>query len=312
MRAPGFDDHGKPAHGLFCGLGETEDAFPADFAGRDRRRRPEHTKRRDGCLRLQDVPFASALADKGSSLPAAGAGGCTAYCKPAAVRLENAMVKIAVLDDWQDVARVQAPTGLPSLARAELTFFPDAFATEDEAAVALADYQNSVDDARTHCVSRKPHPASSQAAHDQHNRRLGRDAGRRGVRPPGRLRVQHRGRPIRRPYATAELALGLLIAAARSIAGRRCGDPRRRLSTWGARGHEPRREDTRRCRARPARDSHGPLRRRARHEGHRVESRTSPKPRRGTPAPASWKSQTSWPSPTPSRYTWSYRREVAA
>ncbi len=49
------------------------------------------------------------------------------------------MVKIAVLDDWQDVARASADwSRLES--RAELTFFGDAFADEDAAAAALADF----------------------------------------------------------------------------------------------------------------------------------------------------------------------------
>ena len=49
------------------------------------------------------------------------------------------MVKIAVLDDWQDVARKSADWSALA-ARAELAFFADAFGTEDEAAAALADF----------------------------------------------------------------------------------------------------------------------------------------------------------------------------
>src|SRR5271154_6564528 len=49
------------------------------------------------------------------------------------------MVKIAILDDWQDVARNSADWSALA-ARADLTFFADAFGTEDEAAVALADF----------------------------------------------------------------------------------------------------------------------------------------------------------------------------
>jgi hypothetical protein len=48
-------------------------------------------------------------------------------------------VKIAVLDDWQDVARSSADWSRLA-ARADLVFFADAFRTEDEAAVALADF----------------------------------------------------------------------------------------------------------------------------------------------------------------------------
>ncbi len=50
------------------------------------------------------------------------------------------MVKIAVLDDWQGVARPSADWS-PLEARAEVTFFADAFATEDAAVAALADFE---------------------------------------------------------------------------------------------------------------------------------------------------------------------------
>ena len=49
------------------------------------------------------------------------------------------MVKIAVLDDWQDVARSSADWSRLA-ARAEIVFFADAIGTEAEAAVALADF----------------------------------------------------------------------------------------------------------------------------------------------------------------------------
>ncbi len=50
------------------------------------------------------------------------------------------MVKVAVLDDWQGVARRSADWSQLE-ARAEVTFFADAFATEDAAAAALADFE---------------------------------------------------------------------------------------------------------------------------------------------------------------------------
>lgn len=50
------------------------------------------------------------------------------------------MVKVAVLDDWQGVARQSADWSQLE-ARAEVTFFADAFATEDAAAAALADFE---------------------------------------------------------------------------------------------------------------------------------------------------------------------------
>jgi hypothetical protein len=51
------------------------------------------------------------------------------------------MVKIAILDDWQDVARGSADWS-PLAARAELTFLAEAFATEDEAAACSNACQN--------------------------------------------------------------------------------------------------------------------------------------------------------------------------
>ena len=49
------------------------------------------------------------------------------------------MAKIAILDDWQDVARKSADWSKLA-ARAELVFFADAFGSEDEAARALEDF----------------------------------------------------------------------------------------------------------------------------------------------------------------------------
>ena len=50
------------------------------------------------------------------------------------------MTKVAVLDDWQGVARGSADwSGLE--ARAEVVFFADAFADEDDAARQLADFE---------------------------------------------------------------------------------------------------------------------------------------------------------------------------
>jgi phosphoglycerate dehydrogenase-like enzyme len=48
------------------------------------------------------------------------------------------MTKVAVLDDWQDVARESADWG-PLEARAEVVFFHKAFVSEDAAAAGLAD-----------------------------------------------------------------------------------------------------------------------------------------------------------------------------
>jgi phosphoglycerate dehydrogenase-like enzyme len=126
------------------------------------------------------------------------------------------MVKIAVLDDWQDVARGSADWS--ALAdRAELTFFPDAFGTEDAAVAALADY-----DILLTMRERTAFPESLI-------RRLPklRMIGITGAAVAtldvaactryGVLVCNTAGGGPGAPYATAELALGLLIAAARSI-----------------------------------------------------------------------------------------------
>ena len=49
------------------------------------------------------------------------------------------MTKVAVLDDWQGVAQGAADWG-PLKARADVTFFADAFADQDDAAAKLADF----------------------------------------------------------------------------------------------------------------------------------------------------------------------------
>ncbi len=50
------------------------------------------------------------------------------------------MMRVGVLDDWQEVARASADWSAVE-ARAEVTMFSGAFADEDEAAAALADYE---------------------------------------------------------------------------------------------------------------------------------------------------------------------------
>jgi len=50
------------------------------------------------------------------------------------------MVKVAVLDDWQGVARSSADWS-PLLARAEVVFVAQAFTDEDDAAAKLADFE---------------------------------------------------------------------------------------------------------------------------------------------------------------------------
>ena len=125
------------------------------------------------------------------------------------------MVKIAILDDWQDVARSSADWSRLA-ARADLVFFADGFASEDDAALALEDF-----DILLTMRERTPFPETlirrlpklrmigiTGAA----NRSLDVDAcTRQGVT------VCNTAGGAGPPYATAELALGLMIAAARAI-----------------------------------------------------------------------------------------------
>jgi len=126
------------------------------------------------------------------------------------------MIKVAVLDDWQDVACGGADwSALAS--RAELTFFADAFDTIDKAAAALADF-----DILLTMRERTAFPEGLI-------RRLPKlrmigitgalvanldlaACSRRGV-----VVCNTAGGGPGAPYATAELALGLLISAARAI-----------------------------------------------------------------------------------------------
>jgi phosphoglycerate dehydrogenase-like enzyme len=126
------------------------------------------------------------------------------------------MAKIAVLDDWQDVARNSADWS-PLAARADLVFFPDAFASENEAALALAEF-----DILLTMRERTAFP-ETLIRRLQKLRMISITGGsvatldvaactRQGV-----LVCNTAGGAPGAPYATAELALGLLIAAARSI-----------------------------------------------------------------------------------------------
>src|SRR5580698_10011173 len=129
---------------------------------------------------------------------------------------EASMVKIAILDDWQDVARKSADWSRLA-ARAELTFFADAFGSEDEAAAALADFEILLTMRERTAfpatlIRRLPKlrmisiTGASVATLDL------AACARQGV-----VVCNTAGGGHAAPYATAELALGLLIAAARSI-----------------------------------------------------------------------------------------------
>ena len=126
------------------------------------------------------------------------------------------MTKIAVLDDWQDVARMSADWSALA-ARADLTFFADAFDTEDAAATALADF-----DILLTMRERTAFPETLL-------RRLPklRMIGITGAQVAtldlaacsrqGIVVCNTAGGGGGAPFATAELALGLLISAARAI-----------------------------------------------------------------------------------------------
>ena len=125
------------------------------------------------------------------------------------------MVKIAILDDWQGVARTSADWSRLA-ARADLVFFTDAFGSEDEAALALKDF-----DILLTMRERTPFPESlirrlpklrMIGITGAYNRSLDVEAcTRQGVT------VCNTAGGAGAPYATAELALGLMIAAARAI-----------------------------------------------------------------------------------------------
>jgi phosphoglycerate dehydrogenase-like enzyme len=125
------------------------------------------------------------------------------------------MVKIAIIDDWQGVARKSADWSRLA-ARAELVFFADAFGSEDEAARALKDF-----DILLTMRERTPFPESlirrlpklrMIGITGASNRSLDVEAcTRQGVT------VCNTTGGADAPYATAELALGLMIAAARAI-----------------------------------------------------------------------------------------------
>jgi phosphoglycerate dehydrogenase-like enzyme len=124
------------------------------------------------------------------------------------------MTKVAVLDDWQGVARSSADWS-PLLARAEVVFFAQAFADEDDAAAKLADFEIVLS-----MRERTPLPALLINRLPK-LRMLGITGVRNATldmaacRTRGVLVCNTVGEASR--AATAELALGLLLAAARAI-----------------------------------------------------------------------------------------------
>jgi phosphoglycerate dehydrogenase-like enzyme len=124
------------------------------------------------------------------------------------------MTKVAVLDDWQGVARGSADWSALE-ARASVTFFARAFASEDHAAAELADF-----DIVLSMRERTPFPATLVARLPK-LRLLGTTSGRTATvdlaacAAHGVVVCNTGSGPGL--YATAELALGLLIATMRAI-----------------------------------------------------------------------------------------------
>ena len=125
------------------------------------------------------------------------------------------MSNVAVLDDWQDVARSSADWS-PLMARAEVVFFAQAFEDEDDAAQKLADFEIVLS-----MRERTPLPASLINRLPK-LRMLGITGARNAsldtpaCTARGVLVCNTVGGAGSRA-ATAELALGLLLAAARAI-----------------------------------------------------------------------------------------------
>ncbi len=123
-------------------------------------------------------------------------------------------MKIAIIDDWQGVARSSADWSRLD-ARAELIFFADAFGSEDDAALALADFEIILTmrerTAFPESLIRRLPKLRMIGITGPSNPTVDIEAcTRRGVTVCNTPRSEAL-------YATAELALGLMIAAARAI-----------------------------------------------------------------------------------------------
>jgi phosphoglycerate dehydrogenase-like enzyme len=123
-------------------------------------------------------------------------------------------VKIAVIDDWQDVARSSADWSRLAT-RAELIFFAEAFGSEDDAALALADFDIILTmrerTAFPETLIRHLPKLRMIGITGPSNPTVDVDAcTRQGVTVCNTPRSEAL-------YSTAELALGLMIAAARAL-----------------------------------------------------------------------------------------------
>ncbi len=126
------------------------------------------------------------------------------------------MTKVAILDDWQDVARKSADWSALA-ARADLTFFAEAFDTEDAAAAALADFDILLTmrerTAFPETLIRRLPKLRMIGITGAHVATLDLAAcSRQGI-----VVCNTASGGPGAPFATAELALGLMIAAARAI-----------------------------------------------------------------------------------------------
>ena len=123
-------------------------------------------------------------------------------------------MKIAIIDDWQDVARTSADWSRLAT-RAELIFFTDAFGSEDDAARALADFDIVLTmrerTAFPESLIRRLPKLRMIGITGPSNPTVDVEAcTRQGVTVCNTPRSEAL-------YSTAELALGLMIAAARAI-----------------------------------------------------------------------------------------------
>ena len=126
-------------------------------------------------------------------------------------------IRVAVLDDWQGIARANADWAKLE-ARAHVTFFQDAFADEDDAAAKLADFEIVLS------MRERTKLPASLINRLPNLRMLGMTGARNASLDTAACTA--RGIPVCNTQgggyadsATAELALGLLLAAARGIPG---------------------------------------------------------------------------------------------
>ncbi len=180
------------------------------------------------------------------------------------------MTKVAVLDDWQGVAKTSADWSRLQ-ARAEVVFFAKAFDNEDDAARQLADF-----DIVLSMRERTPLPASLINRLPK-LRMLGMTGARNASLDTAACTA--RGVVVcnttgggNNEAATAELALGLLICAARADPGWRCQYPSGKISGRRAGRTCARRQDHGDHRTWATGLAHGALLQGAEHEPARLES----------------------------------------